>query len=657
MPRIAGLIRPSSMVCAILVFAAPAAAQALSSKLDPLLQTRTASILGRSRVIVRAPDAGKASLLPILIQQLGGTVGRPLPIIEAVAANVPNAALKMLAASPLVQRLALDRVVRGTMERTSLTVGATAIRQELGLDGSGVGVAIIDSGLAPWHDDLSETGLPASQRVDQFVDFVNGNATRYDDYGHGTHVAGIIAGNGFDAGGMRAGVAPGARLLVLKVLDGSGRGRISNVIAALDYVVSHRAQFNTRVINVSVGAGVFESYDRDLLTLAAKSAVDRGLIVVVSAGNAGRNSQDQTAYGGITAPGNAPWVLTVGASSTQGTVDRGDDQVVRFSSRGPTAVDHRAKPDLVAPGLGIESLSAPQSALFISKSAYLLNGSVPTAHPPYLSLSGTSQAAPVVTGTVALMLQANPALTPNAVKAILQYTAEEYTGYDALTQGAGFLNARGAVELARFFAAPSALPYPSTTTWSRQLLWGNHRLRGGRLSSSASAWGTDATWGSATTSTGEPVTWGIRCSGQDCYDAAPETWGTTCMTPDCSAVVWGDVTAENVVWGWTCGGADCNDVDGASIVWRTGSDLPGSDAWATTADEGDTVVWGTADDGDTVVWGTSSDDDTVVWGTSGDDDTVVWGTSEDDTVVWGTSDDGEVMWKGSGEEPESTTVN
>ena len=584
------------------------------SKLDPLLQTRVSRLAGRSQVIVRAPDAASVAQLQPLIELLGGTLGRQLPIIEAVVANIPNTALSDLASSSLVRRVALDRVVRGTMERTSATIGATGVRQELGYDGSGIGVAVIDSGVTSWHDDLTQPGLPGSQRVDQFVDFVNGLTTPYDDYGHGTHVAGIIAGNGFDSGGARAGIAPGARLWALKVLDGSGRGRISAVIAALDYVVSHGGSVQIRIINLSVGAGVFESYDTDLFTLAAKRAVDQGIVVVASAGNAGKDSHGHTKYGGVTAPGNAPWVLTVGASSTQGTVDRADDLVATFSSRGPTAVDRRAKPDVVAPGVGIESLSDPASALFASKAPYLLNGTVPTTYPPYLSLSGTSQAAPVVAGTVALMLQANPALTPNAVKALLQYTAQAYAGYDALTQGAGFLNARGAVDLARFFAAPLERPYPtSTANWSRQLLWGNHRVQGGRLTPDANALGADVPWGAAATPAGQAVTWGVLCSSADCTAATPDRWGATCVAADCSVVMWGDVTSENVVWGWTCGGADCNAVPGTAPLWRLSPANPGYMLWSSSTE--DTVVWGTADDGDTVVWGTSAED-TVVWGTT-----------------------------------------
>ena len=325
----------------------------------------------------------------------------------------------------------------------------------------GIGVAIIDSGVTSWHDDLSGAG--GAQRVDRFVEFGNGAETPYEDYGHGTHVAGIIAGNGFDSGGARSGIAPGARLTVLKVLDGHGGGRISDVIAALNYVVVNKDLLNIRIVNLSVSTGVYESYDTDPLTLAAKEAVAAGIVVVAAAGNAGRNHHGHSMYGGITAPGNAPWVLTVGASSHMGTIDRSDDTMAAFSSRGPTAIDIDSKPDLVAPGVGIESLSNPDSAMFTTYAPYLLPGTVSTPSLPYLSLTGTSMAAPVVAGTVALMLQANPNLTPNAVKAILQYTSQAYPGYDALTQGAGFLNAQGAVELALWRRRG---PYPDASAWS-----------------------------------------------------------------------------------------------------------------------------------------------------------------------------------------------
>ncbi|OLD21006.1 MAG: hypothetical protein AUJ01_03105 [Acidobacteria bacterium 13_1_40CM_3_65_5] len=427
---------------------------------------------------------------------------------------MPNVSLPLLAANPLVARLSLDRVIAGAMERTAATVGATAAREQFGYDGSGIGVAIIDSGVTPWHDDLSDPAAGGSQRVDRFVDFVDGRQASYDDYGHGTHVAGIIAGNGFDSSGRRSGIAPGAHVVALKVLDGAGRGRISDVIAALDYVVSNKDALNIRVANLSVATGVYESYNSDPLTLAARSAVEAGIVVVAAAGNNGRRPDGRTRYGGITAPGNAPWVLTVGASSHMGTVDRADDTIAAFSSRGPTAIDRAAKPDLVAPGVGIESLSDPDSSFYAAKSPYLLSGTVATSYLPYLSLSGTSMAAPVVSGTVALMLQASPSLTPNQVKAILGRTAESSPRYDRLTQGAGFLDAKRAVELARNWSAPD-LFVPWMTTG---IVIGANDDGGGLV------WGTNDDDGG--------VVWGTDDDGEGVV------WGTSCSDPSCEPVVW-----------------------------------------------------------------------------------------------------------------------
>jgi serine protease AprX len=568
-------------------------------KLDPILQRRAASGVGTSRVIIRAVDSTPAGTLGDLVQQVGGVAGRKISAIRGRVAEVPNAALATLAANPSVAGLSYDRMVAGANERTGATIGSTPVRQDYGYDGSGVGVAVIDSGAAASHDDLLGGAGP---RVDRFVDFVNGKADAYDDYGHGTHVAGIIAGNGFDSSGARSGVAPGARLTVLKVLDGAGGGRISDVIAAIDYVIENKDALNIRVMNLSVATGVYESYYTDPLTLAAQRAVLAGIVVVAAAGNNGRDAEGRTHHGGITAPGNAPWVLTVGASSHMGTTDRSDDTVATFSSRGPGAIDYAAKPDLVAPGVGIESLSDPASTFYTARSQYLLNGTVDTSYLPYLSLSGTSMSAPVVAGTVALMLQANPSLTPNEVKAILQYTAQFYPGYDRLTEGAGFLNAKGAVELARYLASPATVEYPASETWTSHVIWGNRLLRGGRFTPAASAWATDVMWGAATTPAGASVEFGLLCSSNTCDDARPWRFG--------------EGTAFNVVWGDTCSGNDC-----AVTAWST------------------TVVWGTSDEGDTVVWGTSDEGDTVVWGTSGDEgDTVVWGTSCSDPacepVVW-----------------------
>jgi serine protease AprX len=563
--------------------------------MDRVLQQRAKLPSGTSRIIIQSSRRGSAQALTETVRRVGGRFGRRLPARGEQVAMVPNGMLALLAANPMVERLSLDRRVAGANERTGATVGATAVRETLGYDGSGVGIAIVDSGVTPWHDDLA--GPSGGQRVEQFVDFVNGRDVPYDDYGHGTHVAGIIAGNGFDSDGARSGIAPAAHLIVLKVLNGSGTGYISDVIAAIDYAVSQRDALNIRVINLSVAAGVYESYDSDPLTLAAQRAVNAGIVVVAAAGNHGRSAALTTQYGGITAPGNAPWVLTVGASSHMGTTERSDDTVAPFSSRGPGAVDAGAKPDIVAPGVGTESLSDPDSSLYSTSSPYLLGGTVPTTYLPYLSLSGTSMSAPVVTGTVALMLQANPSLSPNAVKAILEYTAEAHADNDPLTQGAGYLNAKGAVELARFMGKPGGRPYPDTTGWSRRVIWGNRLATGGRLTAEGTAWATDVLWGSPTDSSGQSVTWGVVCVTAECEADAP----------------WSDLPSfTNVVWGSLCGGLDCE------IPWTVSA--------VTAANDGETVVWGTGDGTETVVWGTDVGE-TVVWGTRCSDPSctpVIW---------------------------------
>ena len=380
----------------------------------------------------------------------------------------------------------------------------------------------------------------------------------YDDYGHGTHVAGIIAGSGYDSGGKHKGIAPGAKLVGLKVMDGLGRGYMSDVIAAIDYAISVKGTYNIRVINLSVAAGVFESYWLDPLTLAAKRAVDAGIVVVASAGNLGQNTQGQAQTGGVTSPGNAPWVLTVGASSEEASSQRGNDTIAKFSSSGPTWIDFQAKPDLVAPGVGIESVADSHSLLYATLPSMLVSGSpqLNLAFKPYMSLSGTSMAAPVVSGTVALMLEANPKLTPNAVKAILQYTAE-LRSTSLLVQGAGILNARGAVRLAKFFASPTTTLGDMGDTiqgdwvpWARHLIWGNYRITGGMPLPGSNAWSTGVRWGSLETSTGARVVWGSRLDDNIVWSTASD-----------DNIVWSTGADDNIVW---------STVGDDNIVWSTG---------------------------------------------------------------------------------------
>ena len=599
-------------------------------KLDKILNARV-NQPGASRVIVMLAPGGDISAE---VRKAGGKPGRKLSLINGHAVELPHVALRALARHPAVRSIHLDRPAGGTLNRVAVTVGARAVQREYGLDGAGIGVAVIDSGITSWHDDLTYNGTRPGvrtlngQRVAGFVDFVNGRSSAYDDHGHGSHVAGIIAGNGYDSSGLRAGIAPAAHLVGLKVLDDRARGYISNVIAALEWTVANGAAYNLRIANLSIGAAVTESFHTDPLTVACKRVVEAGIVVVTAAGNLGRNADGRTQYGGITAPGNAPWVITVGAYGHEGTPTRIDDRMAPYSSRGPSAIDYQAKPDLVAPGTGTVSLSDPTSRLYTTRADYLLRGTVPTSYKPYLSLSGTSMAAPVVTGTVALMLQANPGLTPNLVKAILQYTAQKYA-YNALTQGAGFINSHGAVQLASFYAnatAGSSLSIPRV--WSKEIIWGNHRLTGGTIRPNGNAWQGSTVWGAAYDADGENIVWGTWCNDGSCenivwgtfdlLDGENIVWGTLnldgenivwgtfteCdLLGDCENIVWGSfLFDENIVWGTTCGGNDCE-----NLVW--GSTLLGLD---------ENIVWGSSGTVDSSFWGATRESG-LTWGSSGED--------------------------------------
>jgi len=524
-------------------------------KLDGELEQRSngRNSLETTRVIVtfvpgaKLPNEFKKFIRRAINNSNGNNDDSKLDLINGQVLDLPNGVLKQLATNPSVFRIHYDRPIKSHNYRTSVTVGARTVQETLGYTGAGVGVAIIDSGITTWHDDLTNKTSKlypyGNQRVSKFVDFVNGRPLPYDDNGHGSHVAGIIGGNGYDSQGEKTGIAPGANLVSLKVLDQNGQGTISNIIAALGWVAANASQYNIRVVNMSVGARIMESYWTDPLTLATKALTDRGIVVVAAAGNNGKNALGQLQWGGINAPANAPWVLTVGASSTMGTLTRNDDEMASFSSSGPTAHDFDAKPDLVAPGTGTISLAVPGSTFYATKALYLLTGKLPLGSKPYLALSGTSMAAPVVSGTVALMLQANPNLTPNLVKALLQYTAQSYPGYSVLRQGAGFLNTLGAVRLAKYYLNPQeGERVPTQKVWSRQIIWGNHRLTNGFIKPTANAWANNIVWGTAKTLglSGDNIVWGTMALGDNIL------WGTAAAGDN---IVWGTSLGDNIVWG------------------------------------------------------------------------------------------------------------
>jgi serine protease AprX len=333
---------------------------------------------------------------------------------------VPASKLKDLADDPDVAYISPDRVVRGTLDYAEAAVNAN-IALNYGWDGTGIGVAVLDSGISPITD-LQFNNSTAS-RIVYAETFVPHNATA-DNYGHGTHVAGIIGGNGANSSGSGytstfRGIAPNAQLINLRVLDSNGVGQDSYVIAAIQRAIQLKSQYNIRVLNLSLGRPVSGSYQTDPLCQSVEAAWNAGIVVVVAAGNSGRdNSASTNGYATINAPGNDPYVITVGAMKTMGTASRSDDLIASYSSKGPTLLDHIVKPDLVAPGNRVIPALAGTNANLCKQYpanrvayAYYENGSSGTSS-DYYRLSGTSMATPIVSGAAALLLQQNRSLSP-----------------------------------------------------------------------------------------------------------------------------------------------------------------------------------------------------------------------------------------------------
>src|SRR5208337_3989897 len=271
-----------------------------------------------------------------------------------------------LAADPEVTHISPDRTLAGHLNNGAPAVNAP-YAWSLGLDGSNMAVAVIDSGIQGTTSKGKETAdlkLPGTSRsrIVYNQSWVNDAAGTQDAYGHGTNVAGIVGGNGSDSTGPQytktfKGIAPNSNLVNLRVLDANGMGTDSSVIAAIQTAIQLKATYNIRVINLSLGRPVFESYTVDPLCQAVEAAYRAGIVVVVAAGNDGRdNSQGTYGYGTISSPANDPYVITVGAMKSMGTPTRTDDLIATYSSKGPTLIDHVAKPDLVAPGNQLVSL-------------------------------------------------------------------------------------------------------------------------------------------------------------------------------------------------------------------------------------------------------------------------------------------------------------
>jgi serine protease AprX len=410
-----------------------------------------------------------------MVQGLGASVRRNLRDGSRwMSLRLPAHRLSALADKPTVEYVGLDEPVGTAMDvAREASQQPVAPEPETALTGAGVGVAVVDSGIFR-HGDI--------QTLTTVVDFVGHPApapappeASIDPNGHGTHVAGIVSGTGALSGGRMRGVAPGASLLSVRVLDGLGSGATSDVLAGLEWILANHAQYGIRVVNISLGHPVFEPIADDPLVDAVDALWDAGVVVVCSAGNRGRDG-----FVTITSPCNSPKVITVGATNDRDTGDVVDDRIATYSSRGPTAFDLVAKPDLVAPGNRIVSLRSPGSHFdtLLPDRRVAVDPQYPDVQ-DYFEMSGTSMAAPVVTGTAALMLEQDPTLSPATVKARLMMSARKARFGDPMISGAGYLDILAALRGGWFAAtAPSPRAIADELTGhiafeNTALLWGS----------------------------------------------------------------------------------------------------------------------------------------------------------------------------------------
>src|SRR5215467_1762350 len=352
------------LLLAIVLVASTAATAAGRSKIAPDLKNFPVHTDGTVDVIIQFNQTPQARHFEAIAAR-GGRLRFSLQHIQGAAYRIPVKMLVWLEQHPDVAYVSPDRPNKVAFDDEIPAVMADAARQQYTqFDGTGVGVAVIDSGVYD-HDDLQTADYTAS-RIVYSESFVAGDPSTNDAYGHGTHVAGIIAGNGADSqmgySHTYIGLAPNANIINLRVLDGNGAGSDSQVIAAIQRAIQLKSTYNIRVINLSLGRPIQESYALDPVCQAVEAAWKAGIVVVVAAGNNGRdNSQGTDGYATIQAPGNEPAVITVGATKTNNTPTRADDTIASYSSKGPTLLDHVVKPDLVAPGNRIVSLEAPGS--------------------------------------------------------------------------------------------------------------------------------------------------------------------------------------------------------------------------------------------------------------------------------------------------------
>jgi serine protease AprX len=485
---------PLILVLSLFSVAAPASAAELQA--THIVQLRPGVTLDQGRALVRAA---------------GGRPTGTLPLIRSVAARLPAGARVAVAHDARVASVSANARIRSQHEiidTPSLASGAyprtvsAPTAWKAWATGTGVGVAVIDTGVDGRLPDFNEAD--GSSRVIASAVTNPDATTALDTYGHGTHVAGIIAGNGnrrtSDTGHTYIGIAPEANLIAIKASDDAGNATILDAIYGLQFAVDHKDDYNIRVVNLSLSSTEAESYRTDPLDAAVEAAHFSGIVVVAAAGNRG-GAAGAAGY----APGNDPFAISVGAIDDRATSSRFDDLPTGWSTLGTTQ-DGFAKPEIAAPGAHIVSTLAGGSAFSSACPACVVDNN-------YIRLGGTSMAAGVVSGVAALMLEIHPDWTPDEVKSTMLATARGIPG------DVEEVNAASAV-----FASTPA-PVPNEQPVPNDLVDGTT----GEIDYTRSSWGRSS-WGSAPdvlVAGWARSSWGCECSGGDGADAenTRSSWG------------------------------------------------------------------------------------------------------------------------------------
>lgn len=358
-----------------------------------------------------------------------GQIKYKLPMIDAYVIEIEEGNLDKIKSLEGLIRVEMDTHITAQMNRVRNLIDLPWAHQN-NITGKGVGVAVVDTGLG-LHRDFIENG----NRVIAFKDILNKRRDPYDDNGHGTHVCGIIGGNGYSSKGKYIGIAPECNLIGVKVLDHRGDGNISDVLAGLQWIIDNRRRYNIRVVNISVGTSVKENMDENSLLVQGVNAVwDSGIVVVVAAGNNGPGPMS------ISTPGISRKVITVGSSDDNMSVEVFGSRTKDYSGRGPTPYCIK-KPDIVAPGSNIVSCNVNN----YSNRANINRLGAAASPMMYTVKSGTSMATPVVSGAIALLLSHRSELSNREVKLRLRNTAIDL-GHHWEKQGWGMLNIKALLE-------------------------------------------------------------------------------------------------------------------------------------------------------------------------------------------------------------------